>query len=97
MRWLPTFMRPLWRGIVGVVIGGACGSADDAPALGFTSWLRESPEEPAWVSAGAALGLSFGTIGGAALGFIVGLFTALKTAPDADDTRGGVVDGGAKV
>ena len=91
------FRVSIYRGLVGLVIGGVCGGVIGAAALGFTSWLRENPEEPAWVFAGAAVGLTLGITCGAALGLTIGLFPVRRIASDARDTHQGTVNRGAKV
>ncbi|MGI8996976.1 MAG: hypothetical protein ACR2GW_09955 [Pyrinomonadaceae bacterium] len=63
------------RGLIGLAIGGVCGGVIGAAVLWFISWLRENPEEPAWIFAGTMIGLMFGVFCGSALGFIIGLFS----------------------
>ncbi|MDQ3820642.1 MAG: hypothetical protein M3362_23575 [Acidobacteriota bacterium] len=72
----------LYHGLIGLAIGSVCGGIIGAAVLGFTSWLRENPEEPAWIFAGTMIGLMFGIIGGLGLGFIIGLFSGWKAASD---------------
>ena len=66
----------LYRGLIGMAIGCVSGGILGASVMWFISWLRENPEEPAWIFAATMVGLMFGIIGGAMIGFIVGLFSA---------------------
>ncbi len=76
LRW--KVRTSLYHGLIGLAIGSVCGGIIGAAVLGFTSWLRENPEEPAWIFAGTMIGLVFGIIGGLVLGFIIGLFSGWK-------------------
>jgi hypothetical protein len=59
---------------IGCVSGGILG----ASVMWFISWLRENPEEPAWIFAGTMVGLMLGIVGGSLFGFIIGLFSPLN-------------------
>jgi hypothetical protein len=61
---------------MGLAIGGVGGGIIGASFMRLVSWLRENPEEPAWIFAGTVVGLMFGTVGGSLLGLIIGLFSA---------------------
>jgi len=65
----------LYRGVLGLVIGGLAGSVIGASVMWFISWLRENPEEPAWIFAGTVVGLMLGLLTGSIVGFLLGLFT----------------------
>ena len=62
-------------------IGCASGGILGASVMRFISGLRENPEEPAWIFAGAMVGLMCGIIGGSLIGFIAGLFSAHNVGP----------------
>ncbi|MDQ3668182.1 MAG: hypothetical protein M3410_16740 [Acidobacteriota bacterium] len=66
----------LYRGLIGLAIGCVSGGILGASVMWFISWLRENPDEPAWIFAGTMVGLMFGIVGGSLLGLIIGLFSA---------------------
>lgn len=63
-------------GVLGVVFGSVCGAIIGAVSFWFTAWLRENPEEPAWIFANTIFGLAYGVLGGSILGLCVGLLAA---------------------
>ena len=65
----------LYRGAIGLIIGGLGGSVVGLFGGWLVSWLRENPEEPAWIFVGTLFGLVVGLVGGSALGLVVGLFS----------------------
>ena len=66
----------VYRGLLGMAIGCVSGGILGASGMWLISWLRENPEEPAWIFAGTMVGLMFGIVSGSLLGFIIGLFSA---------------------
>jgi Mg/Co/Ni transporter MgtE len=66
------------RGLIGLALGSVCGAIIGAVSFWFTAWLRENPDEPAWIFANTIFGLAFGVLGGSILGLFFGLFTARR-------------------
>jgi hypothetical protein len=64
-----------YRGVIGLAVGGPSGAVIGAAVMSFISWLRENPEEPAWIFVGTFVGLMLGLLGGSILGFLLGFFT----------------------
>jgi hypothetical protein len=64
-----------YRGVIGLAIGGLAGSVFGCAVMWFISWLRENPEEPAWIFAGTVFGVMVGLLCGSILGFLLGFFT----------------------
>jgi hypothetical protein len=71
----------LYRSVVGLIIGGLCGGVVGLSGGWLVSWLRENPQEPAWIFAGTVFGLFTGLVGGSALGLVVGLLSDRSTYP----------------
>jgi hypothetical protein len=67
----------VYRGHLGLALGSVCGGIVGAATFWFTAWLRENPEEPAWIFANTIFGLAFGVFGGSILGLVVGLCAGL--------------------
>jgi NhaP-type Na+/H+ or K+/H+ antiporter len=83
MSLLPGISINPFRGLIGLAVGGISGGIIGAILLWFVSWLRENPEEQAWILAGTWVGFVLGITCGSALGFIIGLVFTWK--PDSNE------------
>jgi NhaP-type Na+/H+ or K+/H+ antiporter len=71
------------RAAIGVAVGSVCGAIIGAVSFWLTAWLRENPEEPAWIFANTIFGIAYGVLGGSILGLCVGLLYSATIRRDA--------------
>jgi hypothetical protein len=59
------------------LLGCVCGGLGGSIIFGFQAWLKEDPDEPAWIFAGTILGLWTGIFCGVIGGLIIGLIVQM--------------------
>ena len=68
----------MYGGVFGLVVGSFCGAIIGAVSFWFTAWLRENPDEPAWIFANTIFGLGYGILAGSIFGLCVGLIAVRR-------------------